>query len=175
MSRSRGFTLIEVLVALAVAALGLSAVLSIVSSSARNASALRERTLAGYVGLNRLTTLRLQPGLPPVDRTTGELDFAGNHWKWQQTVTQTDVPGIRRIDIKVRGADDPEDASRAAVTGFVGHAQTSAPPSAIPWDGLGGTAPGGPGGPTGPATPGLPSPSTLPPGTTPPSPQGTPR
>jgi general secretion pathway protein I len=157
----RGFTLIEVLVALAIAALGLAAVLAVVTNGARNASAIRERTLAGYIALNAITTVRLQSTLPPVDRTTGDLDYAGASWKWTQTVTQTDVPGIRRIDVRVRLASDAEDDSRASVTGFAGHAQMSAAPIIIPWDGSLANAMPGPGSAVTPPTPGV-SPGVTP-------------
>jgi len=151
----RGFTLIEVLVALAVAALGLGAVLGVVTNSARNASYLRDKTLAGWIALNRITETRLGTIMPAVERTSGELDYAGQHWKWSQTVTQTDVPGMRRVDVQVRYATDPEDSSLASVTGFVGRTQIAAPQSATSWDGDIGGTPGG-------AAAGLPAPGLGP-------------
>jgi general secretion pathway protein I len=182
--RSGGFTLIEVLVALAIAALGLAAVLSVVSNSARDAAALRERTLASWIAINHLTEVRLAANMPAVDRTTGELDYAGGHWKWEQTVTQTDVPTLRRIDVRVRKDTDPDDATRATITGFVGHTQLSAPRWIVNWDGQsagpnGGTgattpvgttpntpgAPTAPGAPVTPVTPGLPQPMPVAPPT----------
>ena len=181
--RPRGFTLIEVLVALAVAALGLAAVLSVVSNSARDAAALRERTLASWIAINRLTEVRLATNMPAVDRTTGELDYAGGHWKWEQTVTQTDVPTLRRIDVRVRKDTDPDGATRATITGFVGRTQLSAPRWIVNWDGqsagpsggTGATTPVGPGVPTTPGapttpgtptTPGVPQPTPVVPPTT---------
>ena len=134
-TRGSGFTLIEVLVALAVAAIGLAAVLGVVTNSARNASYLRDKTLAGWIGLNRITEVRLGTIMPAVEHTTGELDYAGQHWKWSQTVTQTDVPGLRRIDVQVRYASDPEDSSLITVTGFAGRTQIATPLSGTSWDG----------------------------------------
>ena len=158
----RGFTLIEVLVALAIAAIGLAAVLSVVTSSARNANYLRDKTIASWIGLNQITTVRLGNQLPSVDKTDGDVDFANGKWKWQQTVTQTDVAGMRRIDVAVRHADDPTDKPVTTVTGFVGRTQVATPPSNITWDYTGTPlAPGSPPAAPPPTTPG------TPPGTTP--------
>jgi general secretion pathway protein I len=134
MRRPRGFTLIEVLVALAIAAIGLAAALSAVTHSARNVNYLREKTLASWIALNQITTVRVSAQMPSVDKTDGDLDFANGKWKWVQTVTQTEVPGMRRIDVAVRHADDPEDAPIATVTGFVGRTQVQSQPSGITWD-----------------------------------------
>jgi general secretion pathway protein I len=167
----RGFTLIEVLVALAIAAIGLAAVLSVVTSSARNASYLRDKTIGSWIGLNQITTVRLGNQLPSVDKTDGEVDFANGKWKWQQTVTQTDVAGMRRIDVAVRHADDPSDQPITTVTGFVGRTQVATPPTNITWDYAASTlAPGTTPGATPGTTPGL-SPG-LSPGTPPGTPPG---
>jgi general secretion pathway protein I len=134
MRRERGFTLIEVLVALAIAAIGLAAVLGVVTNAARNAAYLHDKTFASWIALNRITTLRLAGNLPSVDKTDGDVDFAGGKWKWLQTVTQTEVPGIRRIDIAVRHDTDPADQPIATVTGFVGRTQVAGVQSTINWD-----------------------------------------
>ena len=61
-------------------------------------------------------------------------DYANGKWKWQQTVTQTEVPGMRRIDVAVRHAEDSVDAPLATVTGFVGRTQVASQPSSATWD-----------------------------------------
>ena len=143
MTRRNGFTLIEVLVALAISALGLAAALSVVTNSARNAGYFRDRTFASWIAQNKITEARLGATLPSVDKTNGELDYAGRKWKWEQAVTQTEVPGMRRIDVSVRPADADVSASLATVSGFVGRTVAAAPPSATSWDvgpGFGGGA-----------------------------------
>jgi general secretion pathway protein I len=133
-ARAAGFTLIEVLVALAIATIGLAAVLSVVTNSARNSVYLRDKTFASWVGANRITELRLGTTMPSVDKTSGDLDYAGQKWKWEQTVTQTEVPGMRRIDVAVRFADAPVENALVTVSGFVGRTQLSAPPSSTSWE-----------------------------------------
>ncbi len=132
----RGFTLIEVLVALAVAALGLAAVLAIVTNTANSAAGVRERTFAAWIANNRIVETRLETTFPSVDRTSGEVEFGGEKWRWEQTVTQTEVPGIRRLDVRVRRLDGPEDAFLANVAGFVGRTQIAAPPTGTAWEAL---------------------------------------
>ena len=154
-----GFTLIEVLVALAIAAIGLAAVLAVVTNSARNATYLRDKVYASWIGQNVITELRIGTTMPSVDRTSGDVEFAGQKWKWEQTVTQTDVPGIRRIDVAVRFADAASDASLATVSGFVGRTQLAAPVSSTTWELTAGPAAAPPAGAT-PTTTGAPAPTT---------------
>ena len=162
MIRRSGFTLIEVLVALAIAALGLAAVLSVVTNAARDSNYLRDKTFATWIALNQLTTVRIGLTMPSVDKTDGDVDFANGKWKWQQTVTQTEVPGMRRIDVAVRHAEDPDTSPIATVSGFVGRTQVQSQQSSVSWEY---PPPGAPSGPPGGATPAIP-PQVPPPTTT---------
>jgi general secretion pathway protein I len=139
----RGFTLIEVVVAMAIVALGLMAVFRVVNDTVNNASYLRDRTFATWIADNRLTELRLAGEVPSVDETDGQVDYAGQAWRWTATVSQTPVENIRRIDVRVRRESDDEDSSLAQVTGFVGATMMGTAPSVTPW--TGGQPPGGPG------------------------------
>ena len=65
-SAQHGFTLIEVLAALVIVALGMIAAIQAVTQSARNGTYLRDKTLAHWIGMNVLTERRLQAG--PVHR-----------------------------------------------------------------------------------------------------------
>ena len=134
MRPARGFTLIEVLVALAIAALGLAAVLSVVTNAARNSSYFRDRILASWIAQNKVTEVRLGTSLPSVDKTNGDLEYAGQKWKWEEEVTQTEVPGMRRVDVRVRAADADEATALATVSGFVGATDLAAPPAGTTWD-----------------------------------------
>ena len=105
MKSDRGFTLIEVLVALAIVAIGMAAVLGALTSSADTVSYLRDKTFAQWVALNRIANLRLSGQMTPVGNSDGDTDFAGRSWHWRQEVTATEVPGVVRIDVKVRPKD----------------------------------------------------------------------
>jgi general secretion pathway protein I len=148
----RGFTLVEVLVALVVVSLGMLAVIQAVGQTASNSTYMRDKTIAHWIAMNRVTQARLEQQPPKIDETSDEVEMAGRKWRWTMEVTQTPVDTVRRIDIKVRAADAPEDSSLASVTGFYGTAIAQPGTTLIDWQGLR-AGPGGPGGP-GPAGPG---------------------
>jgi general secretion pathway protein I len=101
---ARGFTLIEVLVALAIVAFGMGAVLAALNQAAGNLAALRERTLAQWVALNQVADTRLNLQAPMVGVTEGDLKGFGNgDWHWRQEVVAVDtVPGLLQITVHVR-------------------------------------------------------------------------
>lgn len=138
----RGFTLIEVVVAIAIVALGMMAVSRVVHDTVNNSAYLRDRTLATWIADNRLVEMRLARELPSVDETEGELDYANQRWIWTATVSQTQVEDLRRIDIRVRRAEDDEEGALAQVTGFAGAVVMSTPPSATSWKGAQGQGQG---------------------------------
>ena len=104
-TRHGGFTLIEVLVALAIVVVGVAAVLGALTSSANTVLYLRDKTFAQWVGLNQIATLRISGALQQPGNSEGDTDFAGRKWHWRQEVTSTEIPGVVRIDVKVRPAD----------------------------------------------------------------------
>lgn len=131
-----GFTLIEVLAALVIVALGMMAIIQAVSQTASNSTYLRDKTVAHWVAMNRLTEVRLQPSPPSIDESSGEVEMAGRTWRWTMEVTQTPVETMRRIDIRVRPEEADEDSSMAAITGFYGSAIAPPGSTLILWEGL---------------------------------------
>ncbi|MGQ0428597.1 MAG: type II secretion system minor pseudopilin GspI [Gammaproteobacteria bacterium] len=139
--RSRGFTLIEVVVALAIVGVGMFAVFKTIGDTANNVGYLRDRTIATWIADNRVTELRLSGQLPSIDETEGELEMAGRRWLWVAKVSQTPVEGMRRVDLSVRREGDAEGSSLASLAGFVGATAAGSGPSPTPWN----AAPTGPG------------------------------
>jgi general secretion pathway protein I len=137
--RLSGFTLIEVLVALAIVAIGMAAVLQALSASSNTVLYLRDKMLAQWVGLNQVATVRLglQPGqIPPVGNTTGDLDYAGRSWHWRQEVTALQVQGLVRIDVSVRPAEikaGDDNGWFTTVSGVAGDALAPAQGSTPTW------------------------------------------
>jgi general secretion pathway protein I len=117
--------LIEVLVALAIVAIGMSAVLGAMTSAADTALYLRGKTFAQWIALNRISELRLKAQLPPKGKTDGDVEFAGSKWVWHQEVAPLEWPGLWRIDVSVRPADVPASNKSSwytTETGIVGDA-----------------------------------------------------
>jgi general secretion pathway protein I len=141
--QQRGFTLIEVVVALIVVSLGMLAVIETVGGTARNSGYLREKTVAHWVAMNKLTEVRLQPNAPGIDKTSDEVEMAGRKWRWTMEVKQTPVESMRRIDISVRPAEAPDKSSMASISGFFGTAVAPAGTATILWKGSPGNGPGG--------------------------------
>jgi len=98
----RGFTLLEVLVALAVVAIALTAAVTAAGQDARNVALLRDRTLAHWVAMDRLTEAQLSDDWPGVGRREGDTVMAGQEWHWTLAVSATDDDDVRRLDVEVR-------------------------------------------------------------------------
>jgi hypothetical protein len=71
--------------------------------------------------------------MPSVEETAGEVEFAGRQWHWLTKVSQTQVQGLRRIDVSVRRDEDPENSSMVTLSGFVGATATAAPQAVLDW------------------------------------------
>ena len=144
--RSRGFTLIEVLVALVVVSLGMLGVIQTVSQTASNSSYMRAKTIAHWIAMNRLTETRLLAAAPKIDKSSDDVEMAGREWRWTMEVKQTPVETIRRIEIKVRLKDAPENSSMASISGFYGSAVAPPGTTLISWQGSQAPGAGGPDG-----------------------------
>jgi general secretion pathway protein I len=134
-SRARGFTLIEVLAALVIVGLGMLGVIEAVTQAARNGTYLREKTLAHWIAMNLITERRLAGSPPAVAETSGEVDYAGQQWRWTLRVTQTQVPSLRRMDVSVRAATAAEGTALATASGFYGEAVGAAGGGVLAWAG----------------------------------------
>jgi general secretion pathway protein I len=116
--RSAGFTLVEVLVALAIVSIALLAALRAAGQGANSLDDLRSRVLAGWIAENRLAEHRGRGDWMPPGVQRGSASQAGLEFAWREEVTATPSPSFRRVDIVVSAAPD---ASRALarLSGFL--------------------------------------------------------
>ncbi|CAB3778863.1 type II secretion system minor pseudopilin GspI [Pararobbsia alpina] len=100
--RSAGFTMIEVLVALAIIAIALGASLRAVGSLATNSTRLHERMLAGWSADNVLATMRLERRWPEIGSTVTACSQADLDLRCTVTVRATPNPLFRQVEVVVR-------------------------------------------------------------------------
>lgn len=116
---ARGFTLLEVLVALAVVALALVALVRASGLSADALAREREVTLATWVAANVVADSRLEGRLPETGRSEGSMRMGIRDWYWRLEVQATDDPAVRRLEVAVY-ADPARTRPAASLTGFAG-------------------------------------------------------
>jgi general secretion pathway protein I len=118
-----GFTLVEILVALAVLAIALTAAAHSLGSAADTTAALRERTLARWVAEDKLAELELRREWPALDTKEGDAEMGGRKFHWIQETGVTPVTRMRRVELSVLlpGAKVP----LAHLTGFLEQTGTS--------------------------------------------------
>ncbi len=172
--QQRAFTLIEVLVALAIVAFGLTALFSVTTQTARASTYLREKTFAQWIALNRITEARLTGQPPSDDKTEGETKFAGQNWRWELKTLKTPVAGIVRLEARARLDEGAENSWPGFAVGFMGDSLAQPGTPAPNWLGEPGAMPGNPPGrqPAPAPSPGATPPGTPPPGETPPGAPG---
>lgn len=100
-SPAAGFTLLEILVALAVLAIGLSAAIRASSTSIGTVGELRDRQYAAWVADNRLAMLRALGDWPATGRLDGVSEMGRQQFVWQQVVQAAEDMRFRRVELKV--------------------------------------------------------------------------
>ena len=106
MSRSppeNGFTLIEMLVALAIFSLAALALLRLGGASATNSARLQEQALAQIVARNLAAEVLTDPAPPPFGTLNGEAINGGRRWLWTRTTGRSPEPRLQQIEIRVVG------------------------------------------------------------------------
>ena len=171
--RTHGFTLVEVLVALVVVALGLTALMVAVNGTARTSGFLRDKSLAQWIALNRLSEVRLNVTKFGQNTDTGELDFGSRKWHYDTRYFDTSIASMKRVVVRVyKGDAKTKGNPLAQAVGFLGSSVSAPGSTTVDWtSGVvtagvpGATVPGATVPGTQPGTVGTPVPGTPAPGT----------
>jgi general secretion pathway protein I len=110
-SAEDGFTLIEMLVALAIFSLAALAVLRLEGATVKTTGQLQDQALAQIVARNIAVEALTDPVPPAMGNVTGETVNAGRSWHWARMTGSSPEPRIQQIAIEVRSADGPASAS----------------------------------------------------------------
>lgn len=121
-SGDRGFTLVEVMVALAVVAVALPALLLALSQHIDGTAHLRDKSLAGMVAANKLEELRI---LSRATRSllrgkdSGVASMADREWYWWLDSQPTEAANFYRVEIDVAGAEEQREQPLFTLVAFL--------------------------------------------------------
>ena len=115
---ARGFTLLEVLVALLLLALAMVALVRSVGQEATALGQQRDAMLAQWVAANQLAELRLQRDLPDSGKAQGRSRMGDRDWRWQLEARATDVPGLLQVELRVYPDNGDAAMPSASLLGF---------------------------------------------------------
>lgn len=116
--QGRGFTLLEVLVALLLLSLAMVALVRSVGQEAGALGQQREATLAQWVAANQLAEVRLRRQLPDSGHAQGRARMGDRDWRWQLDARATDVPGMLQLEVRVFLAEGEATQPAASLLGF---------------------------------------------------------
>lgn len=119
-----GFTLLEVLVAVAILALTMGVFISGSSRYADDARYIQDKTLALWVARNKLVELQLADPWPDKGRDQGTTKMGGREWEWRSEISKSPDPRVRRVEVRVFAINKDSQLGKsedsiAHLTGFV--------------------------------------------------------
>lgn len=97
----RGFTLIEILVALTIIAIAMAALIKASGDYTSSASYLKQKTLAHYVAMNELNTLQVNRTWPDLGTDTKTVTMAGHDWPVLRETLETADPATHAVRFTV--------------------------------------------------------------------------
>jgi len=113
---NQGFTLIEVLVALAIVAVALGTIIAITSQDIMRVDSMQKKMFANWVAQNILAENRLNNTKNSVGTKDGSIVYAGTEWNWEIVTSKSGIENLFRMDITVSNANNK--ISIRKLTGF---------------------------------------------------------
>ena len=120
--KARGFTLVEVMVALAVVAIALPAVLTALYQQIDDVGYLRDKSMAHMVAANKLAEMRLVIGSTrslQAGKDSGQTELAERDWYWWLQTTTTEVAQFFRVEIVVAAEEEQRDRPLYTLVAFM--------------------------------------------------------
>ena len=115
MKKTKGFTLLEVLLALTVFAFAGTAIMNTASTSLMGTANLEMKTIASWVASNQLVEANLDKSWPP-KKKTGTSEMFGIEWHWKIDVIATEDKNMRAISVEVRETENAKYPSASYIT-----------------------------------------------------------
>ncbi|MET0065193.1 MAG: type II secretion system minor pseudopilin GspI [Candidatus Thiodiazotropha sp.] len=113
---SGGFTLLEILIALAILAIAFASIISVASNQSVNVAYLRDKTLAHWVAMNQMTTLQVGSKWPDTGIQRGDEEMGLHKWHWVREVEKTPDERVRKVEIRVFRKKGDEDSVTSLVS-----------------------------------------------------------
>ncbi len=113
---SAGFTLLEILIALAILAIAFASIISVSSNQSINVAYLRDKTLAHWVAMNQMTTLQISGKWPDTGTQRGDEEMGLQKWHWVREVEKTPDDRVRKVEIRVFRKKGDEDSVTSLIS-----------------------------------------------------------
>lgn len=114
---NNGFTLIEVLIALAILSIALAATMRATGMATTTAETVKIKTYATWVAENRLAQISAERIFPSVGTQNGDVTMAGIAFQWTQTANETPNKDFRKVDVAVTVVGETQ--KRTTLTAYV--------------------------------------------------------
>jgi len=105
---SRGFTLVEVVVALAIVVVAFLAMYGSVQQMVASTTLLQEKTIGSWIAFDQITQLRIGGEFPDADKREGEIEMAGSNWLYSIEFSDTASADVKQVIVRVSPESDPD-------------------------------------------------------------------
>ncbi len=112
----RGFTLLEVLIAMVIFGTTVAFLLRNINDQQRVHTDISIKTIAHWVALNKMAQTRMDGSWPNTGVTRGDMEMRDHKWFWLQTVSKTTEEELRQVEVEIRY----EESDELATTRFIG-------------------------------------------------------
>ncbi|MCU7814716.1 MAG: type II secretion system minor pseudopilin GspI [Candidatus Thiodiazotropha sp. (ex Lucinoma kastoroae)] len=109
-SHCRGFTLLEILIALAILTIAFASIITVSANQSVNVAYLRDKTLAHWVAMNQMTELQISKKWLSAGKQQGDEEMGLHKWHWVRTITNTPDDRVRQVEFTIfraRGDEHP--------------------------------------------------------------------